>query len=282
LITKIKPEFLVGVPGYVYHLIRKAVEEGNDLSSIKKIVLGASYVPQGFKKKVAELLAQAGAKEVKIFGTYGFTEARMAWGECPTELDVFSGYHLSPDLGLFEVVDPKTGEVKKEGEGGELVYTSLDGRGSCVLRYRTGDLIEEGISYQPCPYCGRTVPRIPAKIYRVSEIRDFALSKIKGTLVDLNILSSVLDNQEAITEWQVELRKKNDDPFEVDELFVYASLKEGTNQEQFKKEISEKILTETEVSPNKIVVLPLKEMIARLELDTALKEKRIIDRRPKR
>ena len=47
---------------------------------------------------------------VSILGTYGFTEARMAYGECPTSYDETSGYHLYPDLGIFEIVDPESGE----------------------------------------------------------------------------------------------------------------------------------------------------------------------------
>ncbi|MEK6647049.1 MAG: phenylacetate--CoA ligase family protein [Candidatus Firestonebacteria bacterium] len=279
LMMKLKPELVIGVPGYVYHLIRKAVCDNYKLDFIKRIVLGASYVPQGFKTKLADLLEQAGAKEVKIFGTYGFTEARCAWAECPTDLETFSGYHTSPDKEIFEIINPKTGEVKKENESGELVYTSIDARGSCVFRYRTGDLIEGGISYEPCKYCGRTVPRISSRIGRVSEIKNLDLSKIKGTVVDLNNLSEVLAAAIEITEWQLEIRKKDNDQFDVDELILCCSIKPDTNTEKFKKEISDKILTETEVSLNDVVIISLEQMIEKLELDTALKEKRIIDKR---
>ena len=42
--------------------------------------------------------------------TYGFTEAKMAWAECPFPVDETpSGYHLYPDQGILEVIDPKTG-----------------------------------------------------------------------------------------------------------------------------------------------------------------------------
>jgi len=162
----------------------------------------------GFKEKLASLLKNMGAKHIRIMGTYGFTEAKCAWGECPTALRISSGYHTYPDKEIFEVIDPNTGEVKQEGQDGELVYTSIDARGSCVLRYRTGDLVKGGIIYTACPYCKRTLPRISSDISRASNIKDLMLSKIKGTLVNLNDLNAVLEQEREIEEWQIELRKK--------------------------------------------------------------------------
>ena len=101
------------------------------------------------------MLNAQGARNVYIFGTYGFTEARTAWAECPTENHLSSGYHLYPDKEIFEIIDPATGEVKDDDEDGELVYTSLDSRASVMLRYRTGDIVKGGITHEPCPYCGR-------------------------------------------------------------------------------------------------------------------------------
>jgi len=42
----------------------------------------------------------------------------------------------------------ETGEVKGEGQPGELVYTPLDARGTVVLRYRTGDYVDSGITWK--------------------------------------------------------------------------------------------------------------------------------------
>ena len=39
-----------------------------------------------------------------------------------------------------EIIDPKTGAVKPDGEFGELVFTSLTKEAMPVIRYRTGDL----------------------------------------------------------------------------------------------------------------------------------------------
>ncbi len=281
-LLKMRPAVLVGVPCYIYHVLREAQKRGCRMEFLKKIVLGASRVNEGFKAKVAGLLRDMGATDVAILGTYGFTEARAAWAECPTGIDVSSGYHLYPDKEIFEVIDPETGEVKGEGEDGELVYTSIDARGSVVLRYRTGDYVKGGITYQPCPHCGRTVPRISSDITRLSDVKDLQLSKIKGSLVNLNNFMSILSDIQNVDEWQIELRKKDDDPFEVDEVIVFVCKKPNADEALLEADIRKSMLLQTEVTPNQVHFIELQDMIKRLELETANKAKRIVDTRPKR
>lgn len=281
-IAKIRPAILIGEPNYVYHLIRSAKESDKDFSFLEKVVLGASAVPLGFKEKLAALLKSMGAKHIRIMGTYGFTEAKSAWGECPTPLKISSGYHTYPDKEIFEIIDPDTGEVKREGEDGELVYTSIASRASCVLRYRTGDLVKGGITYAKCPDCKRTVPRISSQISRASNIRSLKLSKIKGALVNLNAFSSILEAEKGIEEWQIEIRKKDNDPYEIDELIIYLSLGHGVDEQLLKDKLSSKIHTATEVTPNEIIILPYKEMLTRVEMEISHKAKRIVDIRPKK
>ncbi len=276
-IAKLRPNFLIGVPGYIYHVLREAHTRKIDLSFIDRIVLGASRVPPGFKEKLANLLNRK--NKIFIMGTYGFTEARCAWGECPTDIDISSGYHTYPDKEIFEIIDPKTGEVRQEGEDGEIVYTNIDSRGSCVLRYRTGDYAKGGITYQRCPFCKRTVPRISSNITRLWDIKELKLTKIKGSLVNLNTFAEILNASKEVLEWQIEIRKKDDDPYEVDELVLDLSLAEGVDCEALKKRLSEKTLVETEVSFNEMNVLPLNELVSRIEIESGMKEKRIVDKR---
>jgi len=280
-LLKMKPAVLLGIPSYVYHVLREARERGCKMEFMKKIVLGAARLGEGFKAKLAELLRGMGADNVSVFGTYGFTEARSAWAECPTGIDISSGYHLYPDKEIFEVIDPETGEVKGEGEDGELVYTSIDARGSVVLRYRTGDFAKGGITYEPCPHCGRHVPRISSDITRLSDIKDLQLSKIKGSLVNLNNFTSILSEMDLIDEWQIELCKKDNDPFEVDEVIVFVCMKSGGDRRLLEEEIKKKMLLSTEITPNKIHFVERQNIVERLELETANKAKRIVDIRPK-
>ncbi len=280
-LERLKPSVLLGVPSYVYHVLRMAKEKGCRLDSIQKVVLGASRVTNVFKERLAELLGEMGAKDVSVFGTYGFTESRAAWAECPTPLGTSSGYHLYPDKEIIEIIDPETGEIQPEGKDGEIVYTPLDARASVVIRYRTGDFAQGGITGEPCPYCKRTVPRLSSDITRLSDVKDLNLSKIKGALVNLNHFAECLSNIEQIEEWQLEIRKKDNDPFEVDELAIYVCPKDGADRARVEREIKDKILTATELSPNEVVFLSYPEIVKRLELETSNKEKRVLDNRPK-
>lgn len=279
-ILKMKPVMILGVPSYVYHLLREAKAQNCQLPFLKKVVLGAARCSAAFKIRLIELLESMGAKDVAVFGTYGFTEARCAWAECPAPAGVSSGYFLYPDKEIFEVIDPETKEVRGEGEDGELVYTALEARGSCVLRYRTGDFVKGGICYSPCPYTGMTVPRLSGDITRLSETRDLKLSKVKGTLVDFSHFSVIFADIPGVEEWQIELRKVNNDPHEMDEFLVYVAAKDGMGLDQLKTVINQKIQVTMEIRPTAIFIIPLCEMIHRLGLETENKEKRILDQRP--
>ncbi len=189
LMRKIEPEVLIGMPTFLYHVLRAAVDEGMQCAKLSKIVLGGEKAPVGMRRRLRALARELGAEAVDVLPTYGFTEAKMAWAQCPcADPRESSGYHLNPDFGIVEVIDPATGVQVPEGEPGEVVWTPLEARGSVVLRYRTGDIVSGGIIYGKCPHCGRNMPRLRGEISRTSEIREMRLEKLKGTLVDFNRL----------------------------------------------------------------------------------------------
>ena len=82
-------------------------------------------------------------------------------------------------------------------------------------------------------------------------------------------------------EWQVEIRKKNDDKFDVDEVVIYLCGRPGADQQDAENQLRKKLLLATELAPNAVHWVPRPELIKRLELETANKEKRIVDKRPK-
>jgi phenylacetate-coenzyme A ligase PaaK-like adenylate-forming protein len=281
LIKKIKPDVLIGMPTFLYHVMQAAVADGVALPNLRKIVLGGEKAPLGMRRKLRALAAQLGAGKIDVLRTYGFTEAKLAWAECPFEEDAGSaGYHVHPDLALIEIVDPKTGEPRGEGESGEIVFTPLDARGSVVLRYRTGDCIDGGLIHEPCPFCGRDVPRLVGEISRTSEIREMQLGKLKGTLVDFNQLEHVLDNAEHVGTWQLELRKQHDDPLEIDELVLHVTKSDDCSDQQLRRLLDARFASETEIHPNRIEFHSAEDLRQMQGVGTQLKEQRVIDRRP--
>lgn len=282
LIRKINPDVLIGMPTFLYHLLVQAVREGVRCEKLRRFVLGGEKSPPGLRRKLTELALQLGAPAPDVVGTYGFTESKMAWAECPAPPGAEpSGYHLYPDFGLVEIINPKTGAVVPDGRPGEIVFTPLAARGSVVLRYRTGDMIEGGLTHEPCPYCGRRGPRLVGNISRVSEIKSMQLDKLKGTLVDFNQLEHVLDDAPNIGAWQLELRKLNDDPLDLDELVLHVQKIDGANEEQIRADLGDRFVAQTEVHPNRICFESAEELRRLQGVGVQLKEQKVVDHRPK-
>jgi len=281
LIRKIKPDVLIGMPTFLYHVLQGAVNDGMALPNLRKIVLGGEKAPTGMRRKLRALAAQLGAPQIDVLRTYGFTEAKLAWAECPFDEDAGSaGYHVHPDLALIEIVDPKTGDLRGEGEPGEIVFTPLAARGSVVVRYRTGDCIDGGLFHERCPFCGAIVPRLVGEISRNSEIREMHFGKLKGTLVDFNRLEHVLDNAEHVGTWQLELRKQHDDPLELDELVLHVTKSDECSDARLREMLNDRFASELELHPNRIDFHTSDEMKTLQGTGTQLKELRIVDHRP--
>ncbi len=281
MVRKIKPDVIIGMPTFIYHVLHQATVEGVRCENLRRIVLGGEKVPAGMRRKLHDLALELGASNIDIISTYGFTEAKTAWAECPCAFDAeTSGYHLYPDLSIFEVIDPKTGEPVPNGQPGELVYTPLDARGSVVLRYRTGDYLHGGLTYEPCPYCGRCVPRLVGDISRSTEIREMKLDKFKGTLIDFNQLEHVLDDAPEIGAWQVELRKQHDDPLDLDELILHVEPVNGVDRATCMRDLNNLFAAKTELHPNRVVFHTAPEMRDLQGVGTQLKEQKIVDHRP--
>ncbi len=280
IIDKINPDAIIAMPTFLYHLLQEGTAGGSKWSNLKRLVLGGEKVPTGMRRKLKELCAAMGANNVSIMSTYGFTEAKIAFTEClPVNGDEPSGFHIYPDMSFIEVIDPETGQRVPNGQAGEIVLTQLDSRGTIVLRYRTGDLIEKGITCEPCPHCGRTCPRLLGRISRVSDFKNLHIEKLKGTLVDFNTLENILDDTDGLGAWQVELRKRNDDPLESDIVIVHAVVMKG-DQEQLRDAIHERFESVTEFAPNEIRFHTWEEMRGLQGVGKQLKEQKVKDSRP--
>lgn len=280
IIDKIDPDAIIAMPTFLYHLLQEGAAAGSRWKNLKRLVLGGEKVPAGMRRKLKELCAGMGAEDVAIMSTYGFTEAKMAFTEClPKDGGPPSGFHVYPDMCFVEIIDPETEKRVPDGTPGEIVLTHLDSRGTIVLRYRTGDLIEKGITREPCPHCGSTCPRLLGKISRVSDFKSLNIDKLKGTLVDFNKLENILDDTEGLGAWQVELRKRNDDPLECDIVLVHAVVMKG-DESQLRETIHDRFLSSAEFAPNEIRFHSWDEMRRMQGVGKELKEKKVVDHRP--
>jgi hypothetical protein len=107
------------------------------------------------------------------------------------------------------------------------------------------------------------------------------LQKVKGTLVDFNELEHMLDEMEDIGTWQLEIRKTNDDPMELDQLILHVSLAPTASPDHLARKIEERFLQTSELRPNAIRFHSEQGMRKRHGVGTVIKEERILDNRPK-
>ncbi len=278
IIERVKPTLVMGLPGYTYDLIRMAAAEGRDLSNIEIVAMGGDRVTGGSREKIAALLEDTGAVDPIVTGAFGATEMKYAWGDCGAEESC--GYHTNPDMEIIEIIEPETGRVLGEGETGELVVTNLDARGSVVLRYRTGDIVVGGFQRGPCPCCGRTMPRVSADINRRSVVvKEFALTKVKGNLINLNTLTALLNENVDVLEWQVEIRKRNDDPEDIDEVVVYVCPTSVGEVAGLCERIAESVRTSLEFTPDRVALVSYEELAERFSRAGGPKRQQILDLR---
>lgn len=171
---------ITGNAYYLYYFARAAAATNADLRKLRTVVM-TGYGGCDMKKKLESKFEQAGMAP-RIIGTYSVTESRQSFPECPGG----HGFHTYPDVHVWECIDPKTGECVGPGERGELVFSSIDGRGTTLLRYRTGDIAEGGIVQEPCEACGRTAPRIVGPIAKAPGARTIEIKDMSKKLLDVD------------------------------------------------------------------------------------------------
>ena len=119
-----------------------------------------------------------------------------------------------------------------------------------------------------------------SNIHRVSNVKSLDIGKVKGCLVNLNTLSEAFSGDDEIEEWQLEIRKRNNDAFETDELLLYCSVSGKEDMDTFRARIQTMVLERCELHLNDIVVEDLASLVRRTGMEELTKEVRILDHRP--
>lgn len=149
-----KPDYLVGYASSWFFLSRFISELG--LRPVKpKVVLTSSEKLTDDMRKTIET-----AFECPVYDGYSGVEACCLASECESR-----SLHLSPDVGIVELLDEK-GRPVSEGETGEIVATGLINFAQPLIRYRTGDMAV--MSMEPCE-CGRRMPVLKELVGRLED-----------------------------------------------------------------------------------------------------------------
>lgn len=198
---------LFTTPGYAEFLLQTAIHFNLKLPNLKKLIVGYGPVPLTQIKRLELLLRMAGSPDGQVKRVYFLNEAKAAWAECSPG----TGYHFYPDHAMLEL-DPAP---RAEGRG-EIILTNLNVLGSCVVRFRTGDLAES-ITYEPCPVCQRPLPRLLGEIERLSDYK--SLRGEKGQAVNLSSLYGTLAAEPDLLLWQAVLTNEQTE-LRIDLAFV--------------------------------------------------------------
>lgn len=214
LMRRFPPGYFSCSPIYLRRLTRIAKELGidprRDFPDLRTIKLGA----YGFSLDwVAEMDDFWGAT---LVDTYASTQAGVGTtceGGVNARLDRRAMIHLFEHRGLYEIVDPDTGEEVGDGEEGELIVTPFDREAVPLLRFRTGDKVRK-LPYTYCD-CGRPHNGIESgTITRYDN-----MIKVRGMNLWTGAIDDIVLGHDAITEYNGVVRI-NDVGREVVEITV--------------------------------------------------------------
>jgi len=270
-IERKKVTVLFGIGSYIRRLIMVAEEQDRDFSHIRMVQALGEAVPKGMRDDMRKRLQKMGAKEIFINNAFGFTEVQTAFQECQ---ELAGAHQGTPQIYYFEVVDEK-GKRKPDGEPGLLCITHLDRRGTCLLRYLVGDIV--AITDKQCPHCGRNDQRIVTTIGSTYGTRTKELMKVKGTLINPEIMRDAVANTPGVIEYQFVIAKENkDDPYSTDVIKLLIGADKGIDQTKLESELKDKVKRAVEITP-KVEFVQLSEIF---NPGATLKATRVIDQRP--
>jgi phenylacetate-CoA ligase len=245
-ILKYKPNYLITVPSFLLKLIEYAEAHNIDYnkSGIKGAVcIGESLRNQDFSmntlaKKITEKW------QINLFSTYASTEMSTAFTECEHAI----GGHHHPELIIVEVLDENNNPVK-EGESGELAFTTLGIEAMPLLRFKTGDIVK--LHTNACA-CGRNTMRIGPVIGRKQQ-----MIKYKGTTLYPPAMNDILNDFDNIETHIIEI-STND--LGTDEILIQLAVKEES--EEFLHQIKDHFRAKLRVTPK--IEFTTKEILDKL------------------
>ncbi|NLT64996.1 MAG: phenylacetate--CoA ligase family protein [Acidobacteria bacterium] len=185
-LSNVAPDCAVGIPSQLLALsryVRKRIK-------LRSVLLTTDYVPEA----VVESLGVAWG--CRVYNHYGMTEMGLGGA---VECSAREGYHLREADLLFEIVDP-AGRQVKDGEYGEVVFSTLTRKGMPLIRYRTGDVSR----FLPGPCrCGSVLRRME----RVSGRLEEPVRLWDGSTLSITRLDEILFRNPSIAAYRAELHR---------------------------------------------------------------------------
>ena len=171
VIARLRPNTYIGTPSFLNILLDKAVELGEDVSSIEKGLVSGEALPPSLRASIGE-------RGVSVLQCYATADVGLIAYESPA----LEGMILDEGV-IVEIVRPGTGEPVPEGEVGEVVVTPLN-PDYPLVRFATGDLSAVMPGTSPC---GRTNTRIRGWMGRADQT-----TKVRGMFVHPSQVAEVV------------------------------------------------------------------------------------------
>ena len=148
----------IGTPSFLKLIVDKADELGADLSSLRRAMVAAEYLPPSLRRSL-------GARGIGVMQSYATADAGLiAYESGDPSGAVCEGMILDEGV-LLELVEPGTGRPVATGEIGEVVVTTFN-REYPLIRFALGDLSAVLPAASPC---GRTNTRIRGWLGRADQ-----------------------------------------------------------------------------------------------------------------
>ena len=250
-------------PSYAMYLAEEIEKMGvKDQLSLKVGIFGAEPWSESMRAEIENKLG------IKAYDIYGLSEILGPGVSC--ECQQQSGMHVWEDNFIVEIIDPDTGEVLKDGQSGELVFTTITKEGFPVIRYRTRDICS--LNYEKCK-CGRTHVRMNKPSGRSDDMLIIRGVNVFPSQIE-EVLLQVSDGQ-ITPNYLIRVdRVNNTDTFDVDvEMSEHLFCDDLKQILKLEKEITEKLKSALGLGVKVHLVNP--KSIARSEG----KAKRVIDLR---
>ena len=135
LIMDFEPDVIMVTPSYLLTVIDEFERQGIDprSTSLKVGIFGAEPWTEQMRTEIEDRM------DIHAVDIYGLSEV-MGPGVSQECVETKDGLHIWEDHFLPEVVDPIDGTPLRDGEQGELLFTSLTKEALPIIRYRTRDL----------------------------------------------------------------------------------------------------------------------------------------------
>jgi len=147
-------EYMTGYAMSNYFLARFFQEQKLDAPKLKAVITSSEKLTPEMRSTFRKVY------DCKTYDSWSGLEACGLVSECE-----HGSLHISPDLGILELLDEK-GLPVKPGEVGEVVCTGLINYDQPLIRYRIGDRMRLGKN--SCS-CGRSMPTVEEIAGRVED-----------------------------------------------------------------------------------------------------------------